>query len=93
MASWAANRLDVFVLGTDNALYHKWWNGSAWGPSVTGFESLGGTIVDFRMGAPAVEAPGGMMAPIAPPSGAMLPAAYLAAMPIDGMAAGAGMHG
>jgi hypothetical protein len=36
--SWAANRLDIFAVGTDNALYHKWWNGSAWG----GFESLGG---------------------------------------------------
>jgi len=28
-ASWAAGRLDVFVVGTDRALYHKWWNG-AW---------------------------------------------------------------
>ena len=33
---WGPNRLDVFVVGTDSALYHKWWNGSAWGPSVTG---------------------------------------------------------
>ncbi len=40
--SWAANRLDVFVLGTNRATYHKWWNGSAWGPSLTGYESLGG---------------------------------------------------
>jgi hypothetical protein len=32
----------VFVLGTDSALYHKWWNGSAWGPSVTGWEYMGG---------------------------------------------------
>ena len=28
--------------GHRRALYHKWWNGSAWGPSVTGWESLGG---------------------------------------------------
>jgi len=40
-ASWASNRLDVFVRGTDNHLYHKWWDGS-W----HGFESLGGVIVD-----------------------------------------------
>jgi hypothetical protein len=38
--AWAANRLDVFVKGTDDAMYHKWWNGSAWG----GFENLAGVI-------------------------------------------------
>jgi hypothetical protein len=42
MVEWGANRLDGFVLGTDRALYHKWWSGSAWGPSATGYESLGG---------------------------------------------------
>jgi hypothetical protein len=42
VVSWGANRLDVFVLGTDRALYHKWWNGSAWGPSLTGYENMGG---------------------------------------------------
>ena len=35
----------MFVVGTDSALYHKWWNGSAWGPSVTGYEFMGGTII------------------------------------------------
>jgi hypothetical protein len=40
--AWGPNRLDTFVLGTDRALYHKWWNGSAWGPSVAGYEQLGG---------------------------------------------------
>jgi hypothetical protein len=35
----------VFVTGTDGALYHKWWNGSSWGPSVTGFERLGGVCI------------------------------------------------
>ena len=30
VSSWAVNRLDVFVRGTDNALWHKWWNGSNW---------------------------------------------------------------
>jgi hypothetical protein len=38
--AWAANRLDFFVKGTDNAMYHKWWNGSTWG----GYESLGGVL-------------------------------------------------
>jgi hypothetical protein len=42
VVAWAANRLDVFVLGTNRALYHKWWNGSAWGPSLTGYEAQGG---------------------------------------------------
>lgn len=39
--SWGPDRLDIFALGTDQALYHRWWNGSAWG----GWESLGGTLV------------------------------------------------
>ena len=34
------NRLDVFVRGSDNAMYHKWWDGTSW--SV--WESLGGTL-------------------------------------------------
>jgi hypothetical protein len=36
------------VTGTDSALYHKWWNGSAWGPSLTGYENMGGVISSFR---------------------------------------------
>jgi subtilisin family serine protease len=40
--AWGPNRLDVFVLGTNRALFHKWWNGSTWGPSVTGYENMGG---------------------------------------------------
>jgi len=43
--SWGPNRLDIFGLGTDNSMYHKWWDGSAWGPSQTGWEALGGTFV------------------------------------------------
>ncbi|QCP14987.1 zinc metalloprotease [Pseudoduganella umbonata] len=42
VVAWGANRLDTFVLGTDRALYHKWWDGSAWGPSMTGYEHMGG---------------------------------------------------
>jgi len=37
-ASWAAGRLDAFVRGTDNALWHRAWNGTAW----AAWESLGG---------------------------------------------------
>ena len=40
VSSWAANRLDVFARGTDNALWHRWWDGSAW----RGWESLGGIL-------------------------------------------------
>ena len=40
VASWAANRLDTFVKGTDSQLYHKWWNGSKW----SDWEGLGGYL-------------------------------------------------
>ena len=39
VASWSSGRLDVFVRGTDNALWHKWYQNS-W----SGWESLGGVI-------------------------------------------------
>jgi C1A family cysteine protease len=41
-ASWAANRLDVFATGTDNGMWHRWWDGVAW----RGWESLGGVVED-----------------------------------------------
>ena len=41
-ASWDANRLDCFARGTDNHMWHKWWDGSAW----SGWEDLGGVIDD-----------------------------------------------
>ena len=40
VVSWGPNRLDVFVVGTDHALWHRWWDGSTWG----GWESLGGVL-------------------------------------------------
>jgi hypothetical protein len=40
-AAWGPNRLDVFVRGTNCALYQKWWNGSSW----SGWVNHGGTIV------------------------------------------------
>jgi Peptidase family M23/Repeat of unknown function (DUF346) len=30
VASWASNRLDLFVRGNNGAMYHRWWDGSAW---------------------------------------------------------------
>lgn len=47
VVSWGQNRLDAFVIGTDRALYHKWYDGvTGWGPSATGYENLGGIILD-----------------------------------------------
>ena len=37
-ASWGAGRLDIFVRGQDNAVWHRAWNGSSWGS----WESVGG---------------------------------------------------
>ncbi|MGK3985906.1 hypothetical protein WME99_22855 [Sorangium sp. So ce136] len=39
VSSWGSGRLDVFARGADNALWHKWFQGS-W----SGWESLGGSI-------------------------------------------------
>ncbi|MEU4392948.1 M20/M25/M40 family metallo-hydrolase [Kribbella sp. NPDC023855] len=38
--SWGPGRLDIFVIGTDSALHHKYWDGSSWHD----YESLGGVI-------------------------------------------------
>ena len=40
VASWAANRLDVFSAGSDGQLNHKWWDGSAW----HNWQTLGGVF-------------------------------------------------
>ncbi|HEX7288151.1 MAG TPA: baseplate J/gp47 family protein [Candidatus Angelobacter sp.] len=45
VVSWDHDRLDIFVVGSDGALYHKWWDGSQWGPSVGDFEYMGGVVV------------------------------------------------
>jgi Pregnancy-associated plasma protein-A/Repeat of unknown function (DUF346) len=42
VVSWGADRIDAFVIGTDRALWHKWWDGSSWGPSVIDYEYMGG---------------------------------------------------
>jgi SpoIID/LytB domain protein len=49
-ASWLPGRLDVFIQGTDNALWHKWY-ASGW----SSWETLGGGLSS----APAVTAPAG----------------------------------
>ncbi len=49
VAAWGAGRLDAFVPGTDGAPYHKWWDGAARGPALTGHEYMGGVISSFRM--------------------------------------------
>jgi hypothetical protein len=40
-ASSGASATDVFVRGTDNALWHRSWNGATWGA----WQSLGGTLI------------------------------------------------
>ncbi len=40
VASWQPNRLDVFAGGTDNSLFHIWWDGQRW----SSWESLGGGL-------------------------------------------------
>ena len=42
VAAWGNNRLDIFGLGTDGAMYHKAWDGTAWRPSLLDWERLGG---------------------------------------------------
>ena len=39
-SSWASNRADVFIRGTDNALWQTTWNGSTWSSAT----SLGGVL-------------------------------------------------
>jgi hypothetical protein len=41
VASWASGRLDVFVRGTDGAVWHKWSSG---GTVWSGWDTLGGII-------------------------------------------------
>lgn len=41
--AWGGNRLDLFVKGLDNALYHAWWGG---GNKWSDFERLGGRMMN-----------------------------------------------
>src|SRR5579859_6752310 len=40
VSSWGASRADVFVRGTDNGLYQKTWDGTAW----SSWRALGGVL-------------------------------------------------
>jgi Repeat of unknown function (DUF346) len=33
--------LDLFARDQSGSVFHKWWNGSSWGPSLRGFEYMG----------------------------------------------------
>jgi hypothetical protein len=44
VVAWSSDRLDIFALGTDNQMYHKAWDGSAWYPSPTDWDGMGGTF-------------------------------------------------
>jgi hypothetical protein len=44
VVSWGTGRLDAFVVGTDKAMYHKWYDGG-WGPSISGYEYMGGVCM------------------------------------------------
>jgi hypothetical protein len=39
-ACWGPSRIDLFRVGVNSDLSHKWWDGSTWG----GWESLGGIL-------------------------------------------------
>jgi hypothetical protein len=41
VVAWGPNRLDVFGIGTDAALYHMAWNGTGW----SGWNRLGGILI------------------------------------------------
>src|SRR5262252_2994566 len=40
VSSWSSGRLDVFVRGTDDAMWHKWWDGNTW----SGWEYQSGVL-------------------------------------------------
>jgi hypothetical protein len=44
VVSWGADRLDIFVVNYDRALYHKWWDGNSWRPMMAGWEYQGGIV-------------------------------------------------
>jgi hypothetical protein len=37
----SGSRIDVIMLGDDGLTYHKWFDGSSWEPSQTGWQSIG----------------------------------------------------
>jgi IgA Peptidase M64/Repeat of unknown function (DUF346) len=44
--AWAPRRVDLFIRGADRAGYHKWFDGTGWGPSLGGaWERQGGILL------------------------------------------------
>jgi hypothetical protein len=43
VVSWAPGRLDIFALGLDNQMFHKFFD-KTWGPSVVDWEAIGGVF-------------------------------------------------
>ena len=39
--SWGDNRLDIFGILTNGTLLHKFWDGTGWQPSLSGWEQWG----------------------------------------------------
>src|SRR5262245_213410 len=44
VTAWGQNRLDIFGVGTDGAMYPKAWTGTSWAPSPLDWERLGGVF-------------------------------------------------
>jgi V8-like Glu-specific endopeptidase len=44
-ASWGTGRLDYFMRGTDNAVWHKWQTTGGFAPAGLGWEAQGGQII------------------------------------------------
>ena len=47
VTSWGKNRLDIYAVGIDTILYHKYWDGSQWAD----WESLGGQGIEGSVAA------------------------------------------
>lgn len=52
--SWDTGRIDVFAVGENDRMFHKAWSDSAWYPSATGWEDLGGKFHKVLNSPPAV---------------------------------------
>ena len=42
--AWGTDRLDIVIVADDGQVHHKAWTGNGWQPSLTTFESLGGSV-------------------------------------------------
>jgi hypothetical protein len=60
LVSWGRDRLDVFVRGVGDRLFHKAWDGIGWLPGGFDWEDLGGVV------APPSQTEGGVTEPVIP---------------------------